>query len=332
MDVAGTEFLVTGSTGFIGSAVAARLAAMGASVRGLSRDPQKAAASPYQVYVGDIRELSSIRPAFEGIDIVVHSAALVSERANPEDLHRVNVDGVKNVLAASRDAGVKRIVHVSSCAVYGSPQVFGVDERTPLKEAGSPYHVSKVQAERAIRAWVSRSDLELVIARPSQVYGPGSEPFTIRPMRAILSGRMFLIDGGRFLFKPVFIDNLVEGLIRCATHPEAPSQAFNLTDGYSIPWRILFGAYAHMAGVDRLPSLPYPAAWLLALAFEAQAALAGEPANINRRAIQSLRSMNSFSNRKAVTKLGWEPEVGLEGGLRRTEVWLREAGYLPPVA
>lgn len=329
MNIQGKKVLVTGITGFIGGALAARLNALGASVRGISRDAGKAARSPYEVTIGDISDLNSIRPAFEAAEIVIHSAALVSERADPALLRSVNVAGVENVIKAGREAGVERLVHVSSCAVYGSPQVFGVDEMTPLKESGSPYHVSKVQAERTIFESGGLDGMQVVIARPSQVYGPGSEQFTLRPMRAILSGRMFLIDGGRYMCKPVFIENLVDGLLLCATHADAPTQAFNLTDGYVLPWRVFFGAYAHMVGVKKLPSLPYPAAWLAALAFEAVAKVKAQEPNVNRRAIQSLRSMNSFSNRKARRVLDWEPSVGFEEGMKRTESWLRACGVLP---
>lgn len=329
MDLKGKRILVTGITGFIGGALAERLETLGASVAGVTRDRDKAAASAHDVSIGDISDFESIRPAFDGAEIVVHSAALVSERADPELLHEVNVGGVENLVRACREAGVRRLVHVSSCAVYGSPQVFGIDEQTPMREAGSPYHVSKVRAEQALFATGPLGDLEVVIARPSQVWGPGSEPFTLRPMKAILSRRMFLIDGGRFMCKPVFIDNLVDGLLLCANHHDAPGQAFNLTDGYVVPWRVFFGAYARMAGVKNLPSLPYPAAWLAALVFETLATIKGRESNVNRRAIQSLRSMNSFSNRKAREMVGWEPKVGFEAGMVRTESWLRSSGVLP---
>lgn len=332
MDFAGRTILITGITGFIGSALAARLDLLGANVRGLSHDPGRAQASPYETSVGDVSHLEDILPAFEGVHAVVHCAAVVNERADPELLEKVNVAGAENVVEACRSQRVKRLVHVSSCAVYGSPQVFGIDERTPLRQAGSPYHRSKVRAEQAILQAGQLADLKVVIARPSQVYGPGSDPFAVRPIKAIQRGRMFLIDGGRFLFKPVYIENLVDGLLLCLTHPDAPGEAFNLVDGYVVPWKVYFGAYAHMAGVDRLPSLPYPAAWLAGLLFEGLAKVQGTSPNINRKAVQSLRSMNSFSNRKARDVLGWEPKVDLSEGLRRTEAWLRETERLPEKA
>src|SRR5690606_30485970 len=108
----------------------------------------------------------------------------------------------------------------------------------------------------------------------------------------------------------------------------AVGEAINLTDGAPVPWRDFFGAYARMAGVERLPSIPYSVAWLVGLVSEGVAALRGKSPAISRATIRTLCSRNSFSNRKAQALLGWQPAVDLAEGMRRTEVWLRAHGYL----
>jgi nucleoside-diphosphate-sugar epimerase len=139
---------------------------------------------------------------------------------------------------------------------------------------------------------------------------------------------MVLIDGGRHLCKPLYIDNLVDGLTLCASSDAAVGQAFNFSDGAPVTWSQFFGAYAQMLGASKLPSLPYPLAWLVAIAFEAREKLTGKPASLNRRVLRSLTSNNSFSNQKAQAVLGWQPRVDLSEGMRRTAAWLRQHGYL----
>ncbi len=331
MELRGKRALVTGATGFIGGHLADRLLREGVHVRAFVRDPAKAsqlAAQGAEIFVGDITRPATLPPALQGCQILFHAAAYVGESGDREAVWAVNVDGTRNVVQAAVDTGLERFVHVSSCAVYGSPQRFDIDESTPTRLKGEVYHDSKLAAEQIVFQAYREQDLPVVVARPSQVYGPGSRQFTIRPVELIKAGRMILIDGGRHLCKPVYIDSVVEGLLRCAQVDEAVGQAINLTDGIGVPWRDFFGYYGKMLGVERFPSLPYPVAWVLALTFELRAAMKGKRASLNRRAIHSLRSSNSFSNLKARQLLGWEPVVSLDEGMRRTAAWLKENGYL----
>ncbi len=331
MDGSRQPILITGITGFIGGHLARRMLASGVLVRGLSRAPDRAAdlsVAGAEIVRGDLLDPASLRRAVDGCDVIFHAAAEVGERPGRERLMTVNVQGTEHLVSAALDAGVRRFVHLSSCAVYGSPQLLGIDETFPLQMGASDYHDSKVRSEAVVWNAITSRGLPAVIARPSQVYGPGSEIFTIRPVKAIRSGRMFLIDGGRHFCKPIFIDDLVRGLLACAVVPEAAGEAFNFTNDDPVPWRVFFGSYAAMMGRRELPSLPYSLAWPLALANEAWAKLRGRQPGVNRRTLASLHSTNSFSNRKAKRVLGWAPRITLEEGMRRTQAWLGEEGYL----
>jgi nucleoside-diphosphate-sugar epimerase len=323
--------LVTGATGYIGSRLSQRLLQMKyTAVRALVREAANArflAAKGVEVIEGDLTDPSTLPPAVAGVSCIYHAAAWVDEQGSRGNMWAVNVEGTRHLIEAAMAAGSPRFVHLSSCAVYGSPQTFGIDEHTPMRQGASLYHDSKIAAEDVV--WRAHAQgLRAVVARPSQVYGPGSRQFTLRPVRMIQHGQMILIDGGRFLFKPIYIDNLIDALILCGTHPEAEGKAFNLTDGFAIPWRLYFGAYAQMLGRKRLPSVPFPLAWLVAAGYEVLGAMRGRPASVTRRAVSSLRSSNSFSNLKARRLLGWEPRVGFEEGMRRTRTWLEENGHL----
>lgn len=327
----GHAIVVTGATGYIGSRLIERLLETpGTQVRAFVRDPSKAEALRQmgaEIAVGDLTDPDSVLAAVRGASRIYHAGACVDEQAPRDELWAVNVDGTRNLVEAAFTAGSPRLIHLSSCAVYGSAQLLAIDEETPIRTGASPYHDSKVGAEEVV--WAAQSQgLPITLARPSQVYGPGSPNFTIRPIEAIQSGKMILIDGGRHWCKPVYIDNLLDGLLILGDHPRALGQAFNLVDGYAVPWRLFFGAYAHMLGRHQLPSVPFPLAWLAAWAEEISASIRGKRPALTRRTVTSLRSTNTFSNLKARQLLGWAPRIGFEEGMQRTQRWLADSGYL----
>ncbi|MFN8489217.1 MAG: NAD-dependent epimerase/dehydratase family protein [Caldilineaceae bacterium] len=332
MELRNTTALITGATGYIGGRLAQRLITEeGMQVRALVRTPSKAqwlAELGCEIAPGDITDPSTIRQAITGCQVVFHAAAWVSERGQRAEIWAVNVTGTQHLVDAAVAAQVQRFVQVSSCAVYGSQQRFNIDETTPTRLSGNLYADSKVEAEEVVWRAYRENKLPIAIARASQVYGLGSPQFTVRPVEMIQKGKMLLIDGGRHLCKPIYIDNLVDGLILCAKVDAAIGQAFNFSDGAPVPWRDFFGAYAKMFGKTKLPSVPYPVAWLAAVAAEAQGYITGKPARLNRRVFRSLRSNNSFSNQKAQLVLGWKPRVDLQTGMQQTEKWLRDAGYI----
>lgn len=331
MEIRGKRALVTGATGFIGSHLAKRLVAEGVQVRALVRQPEKGrqlAGRGIEPVQGDITVPATLAPAMQDCHIVFHAAAWVGEGGSKANVWTVNVEGTQNVVEAAAAAGVVRFIHLSSCAVYGSLQKFNVDETTPTRKRGNLYGDSKVAAEEVVFRAYREHGLPVVVARASQVYGPGSYQFTIRPVELIKSGKMVLIDGGRYLCKPIFIDNLVDGLILCAQSEAAIGEAFNLADDTPIPWRDFFGAYGRMLNTPSFPAVPFALAWLVALYHEIRAAIKGQKASLNRGAVKALRSSNSFSNQKARQLLGWEPRVDFSEGMQLTQAWLRAKGYL----
>ncbi len=332
MDLSGERVLVTGATGLIGSHLAERLAlAGGALVRGLARDRRSAhwlAERGVDLVCGDVTDASSLANAVHGCSVVFHAAGWVHEGGSRAEAWTVNVDGTKNLVDVALRANVKRFVHLSSSHVYGFPSVQAVDETHPVRPCGRPYSDSKVAAEAVVFAAHRENGLPVVVARPSQVYGPRSAQFTIRPVEAIKRGRMTLVDGGRFLCNPIFIDDLIDGLVLCATTDAAIGEAINFTGGVAVPWSDFFGHYGRMLGVDRFRSVPYPFAWLIAWGNEIRTAIKGKRARINREVIRSLRARCSFSNEKARRLLGWTPRYDLAEGMKRTEAWLRAEGYL----
>jgi nucleoside-diphosphate-sugar epimerase len=324
--------LITGASGFIGGRLAERLVQeQGAQVRALVRSSAQAtklAALGCEPVLGDLTDPASLQQAVAGCAYLFHAGAWVRETGRRDELWAVNVAGTKHLAEAASAAGVQRFIHLSSCAVYGSPQRFGVDERAPMQRGASLYANSKIAAEDVIWHSYQRAGLPVVVARPSQVYGLGSPQFTLRPVQMIRAGKLVLVDGGRHWCKPLYIDNLVDGLVCCATIESAVGQAYNLSDGDPVRWRDFFGAYVAMLGAPPLRSAPRAVVWLAALVMEGVARLRRREASLNRRVVRTLCSDNSFSNQKAQQQLGWSPLIDLAEGMRRTEQWLRIHGYL----
>jgi nucleoside-diphosphate-sugar epimerase len=333
MGLAGKQILITGATGFIGSRLAQRLVTEeGARVRALVRNPEKGRSLVdlgVELAPGDITAPASLQAAISGCQLIFHAAAWVSERGTKAEVWRVNVTGTENMVKAAVANRASRFVHLSSCAVYGSLQRHNIDEQTPTQMRGNLYGDSKVAAEQVVFRAYQEQQLPVVVVRASQVYGPGSPQFTIRPVEVIKAGKMILIDGGRHLCKPIYIDDLIDGLILCAKHEAAVGEAINLTDNEAIAWRDFFGAYGQMLKIDSFPSIPFSLALGLAYANEIKAAVTGKEAGFSRRVVKALCSSNSFSNQKARKLLGWEPKVNFSEGMRRTEAWLRAERYLP---
>jgi nucleoside-diphosphate-sugar epimerase len=332
MELKGKTALVTGATGFIGGRLAERLRIEeGVNVRALVRQPAKArrlADLGIEIVPGDITNPVSLPAAVAGCQLVFHAAAHVSEGVGDRAaVWAVNVTGAENIANAAVAAGVERFIHLSSCAVYGSLQQPNIDEQTPTRRRGHLYGDSKVAAEEAVFLAQREQGLPVVAARASHVYGPGSQ-LSIRPVQTIKAGKMILIDGGRHLCKPIYIDDLVDGLILCATVEAAVGQAINFTNDAPVPWREYFGAYGQMLGVHSLPSVPFALAWLIAGFYELKASMTGKKPALNRELVKFLRSDSSFSNQKARALLGWKPQVDLTEGMQRTEAWLRAEGYL----
>lgn len=326
MALEGRRVFVTGATGFIGGAVALRLAAEGARVTGLARDPARAgflSEAGVEVVQGDIGDPERLRAQVAGAEVVFHLAALAGVATHAR-MAAVNIWGTDNVLQAARDAGVARFVHVSTISVYGYTRRGVVDETARLHPIGEGYGDTKAIGERL----ALRSGLPATVVRPAQVYGPRSQPWTVR---LIDLTRWFvpLVDGGRGTCHPIYIDDIVDLLVLAAHHPDAPGQVFNGSPDPPPTWRDFLTGYGRMHGHSRVVSVPR---WLLALPLGvAEGAFRLTDRRLPVRTMLNFLTADvTYSNRKAREVLGWTPRVDLAEGMRRSEAWLRAHGHLPP--
>jgi nucleoside-diphosphate-sugar epimerase len=325
--------LLTGVTGFIAGHLAERLLAEGISVRGTARRlsqtfevSETSKVSPgFAVVQADLLDPPSLTRAAAGSCTIVHAAAWTGgPELLPEAGYRVNVEGTRNVLASAQAAGIERFVYVSSVAVYGLNRAPLVDESMPTPPVGQAYSDSKIAAEKLVRD----SGLPYVIIRPASTYGPRGTAWTIGPIESIKQGRLVLLGRDTGLVTPGYIDNVVDGLMLALSRSAALGQAFNLCDDRAVTFREFYLAYARMLGKESLPTVP---GWFAGLARSRPGRLArrlaGRP-EVGPWSLHFRCNPSQFSVAKARHLLGYAPRVDFAEGMRRTEAWLRAAGYL----
>ncbi|MBN1427101.1 MAG: NAD-dependent epimerase/dehydratase family protein [Anaerolineae bacterium] len=326
-DLSGKRILVTGATGFIGGHLARKLHGEGADVLALERTPGKGdalARDGIAVVKGDITDRAQMATLFgsQNVQIVMHIAAWLGGRPF-SNFRLVNVDATRLLAELSARYGIERFVFTSSIAVYGPHGDADVDETTPLKPYNSPYADTKIQAESTVQEIARSTNLPFVIVRPGMVYGPGSRGWTIRLAQWARSGKLPLIDGGHGTAYPVYIDNLVDLLVACATHPAAVGEIFNGVDDGPVTYAEFLGGYMAMIPTHRAIRLP---GWIPKILTTLANPFYPETSLIYLA--DQLSGRGWVSNRKAKDRLGWTPHVSLKEGLANSEAWLREMGIL----
>jgi UDP-N-acetylglucosamine/UDP-N-acetyl-alpha-D-glucosaminouronate 4-epimerase len=303
--------LVTGGAGFIGSHLAERLLANGASVRvldnfstGHQRNLEFAAPGRIEVVTGDLRDPEAVRRAVAGVEVVFHEAALASvERsiADPALVNDVNVGGTLNLLTAAREAKVRRVVFAGSSSVYGNAADLPKhEEQRPVPI--SPYGVSKLAAEEYLRVFHHVYGLETVTLRYFNVFGPrqtaDSEYAAVIPIflaRIFRGEQPFIYGDGEQSRDFTYIDDVVDANLRAAEAPLAPGQTINIACGRRHSVADLCQQLIAFAGADL------------------------EPIHKAPRAGDVRHSQADIA--RARTLLGYAPRVEFETGLRRTFDW-----------
>lgn len=305
---------VTGSNGFVGSALCRALTSAGHFVRAASRkipttiDRQNVE----HIEIGEMNSKTEWSLALAGVDCVIHCAArahVMSDVAEyPLSAYRsVNVDGSRRLAEQAADSGVQRLVYISSIKVNGEKTISGspfstYDSPAPV----DPYSLSKWEAERALWEVASRTGLEIVIVRPPLIYGPGVKGNLARLLRLIRLGMPLPFATLRNRRSLIGLDNLLDFLIRCVELPAAKDQTFLVCDGEDLSTADLV---RHMATAAGCPTklVPVP---LFMLRYGATI--------LNKKAeIERLVESLEIDNRHSCERLKWTPAVNVPEGIRR---------------
>ncbi len=325
--------LVTGATGFLGSAVARALVASGNRVRVLARpasDKRNLAGLDVEITAGDLDRPETLPPALEGITALYHVAADYRLWVrDPAQMYRTNVEGSAALIRAAAAAGVGRAVYTSSVAVLGIDNGGKpADEDTPVTvdDMVGHYKRSKFLAEEAVKATARETGLPVVIVNPSTPIGPRDiKPTpTGRTIVMAASGKMpAYVDTGLNL---VHVDDCAQGHL-LAFAKGAPGERYILGgEDYSLAR--MQAAIAEMSGHKPARiSLPVAPLWPLALAAEFAARFTGREPMLIRDTLRMARKRMYFSSAKAARELGYRTRPAIEG-LRDAVTWFKEAGYL----
>jgi nucleoside-diphosphate-sugar epimerase len=318
--------LVTGGTSLLARCTAEVLLARGDEVVLLQRHP-----SPIDTrqVLADIRDSDAVLAATEGCDAVIHAAAKVGVVGDEADYRAINVDGTANVVAAARQHGIGRMVHVStpSVAHAGHSLVGAVAEPPVTGRRSAWYPETKAVAERL--ALGAASDAFPVVAiRPHLVWGPGDTQLVGRIVERARAGRLAIVGGGTALIDTTYLDNAASALVAAldAAVPGARcvGRAYVIANGEPRPIRELIDGILHAAGVDVTPrEVPLRVATGVGAVVErvwARAKPTEEPP-LTRFLAEQLGTAHWFDPRPARDDLGWHPTVSIDEGLARLATW-----------
>jgi nucleoside-diphosphate-sugar epimerase len=323
--------LVTGATGFTGGHLARWLAVRGDHVRALVRDRARASAletAGIELVEGDLTDAGARARAADGVDVIYNIAALYRTAGLPADRYRaVNAVAAGALVETARSAGVRRVVHCSTVGVHGDIEHPPANEDAPMRP-GDVYQATKLEGEALARRAASAGDVELVIARPSGIYGPGDRRL-LKLFGAVARRKFVMLGDGRIFYHLTYVDDLCEGFRLCATVPHAAGRTYILAGGEVTTLNELIAITADVAGVPpptrRLPVWPV---WLAGAACEAICRPFGIEPPIYRRRVDFFTKSRAFDIGRARAELGFSPSVGLREGIRTTLEWYREQRWI----
>ena len=327
------KILVTGGTGFTGTALVRRLLMDGHSVvafdykQGLAASELKRRGA--ELLLGSVTDRELVTRAIRGVDVVYHLAAAFRELNVPEQhYYEVNVEGTRNVLTAAARSGVQKVIYCSTCGVHGNIDDPPADEDAPIQPADY-YQQTKYEAEPFVREW-NRRGLRTTILRPAAIYGPGDPERFFMIFKRVARGVFPMFGDGKTLYHPLYIDNLVDAFIAAMPPEVGNGEAYLIADENYVAIEDLVKAVAAALGVTvSIPHYPLVPLIVAGHVCETLCKPFGITPPIFPRRVDWYRQNRAFDIRKAKRDLGYRPAVGLTEGLARTASWYRAEGYLP---
>lgn len=283
---------------------------------------------PFGVVLGDLRDPGALAAAVRGVEVVYHLAAVYRSAGASRGLYRgVNATAVGQLLEAAAAARVRRVVHCSTVGVHGDVEHPPAAEDAPFRP-GDVYQLTKLEGERLAREARDRLGIEVTIARPSGIYGPGDRRL-LKLFRGVARRRFVTLGRGEIYYHLTYIDNLVEGFRLCGEHAAAANREYILAGPEVTTLNELVALIADAASVPpprlHLPVWPF---WMAGALTELVTVPFGIEPPIYRRRVDFFTKSRAFDIGRARRELGYAPRVGLREGIGRTLDWYRQHGWL----
>jgi len=322
--------LVSGASGFLGSHVAETLIDQGHEVRALVRRSSKTdflESRGVELCVASLETGDGLEAALEGVDAVVHGAAIVKART-PEEFHAVNAGGTERLLAAAREhcPGLRRFVLVSSLAAHG----FGTNGNPrPVDAESAPvthYGHSKLAAERAVLA--AADALPVTVIRPPAIYGPrDTEMFAFFQ---IVNRRVVTFLGSpNNRLSLIYVSDCARAVVAVLTKDHPSGRVYFVEDGRTYSQKEFAETVERALGKRALKfSVPIGVVSVAAIGSELWGKLTNRAMMLTRDKVNELKEQQVCAGREIREELGWEPEVDFEEGARRSVAWYRQEGWL----
>ncbi|MFL5659886.1 MAG: NAD-dependent epimerase/dehydratase family protein [Ktedonobacteraceae bacterium] len=326
------SILVTGATGFLGTALVTELVKQQQPVRILARDAEKARAQfgdAVTVMTGEITDQQQVQQAVDGITTIYHLVGRLYHPSVPTELYyQTHLEGTRILLEACRgQSQIRRIVHCSTTGVHGVTGNTPAAEDAPYAPT-NPYEVTKLESELLALKFHREYGLPVSVVRPGLVYGPG-DLHLLGFFLSIRKGLFRVIAGGKALLHPIYIDDMTAAFLLCGERTEAIGRSYNIAGERPVTIRELATAIAHSLDKE-LPGGSIPL-WLANLASDIFAlipSMRGERAPLTRSRVKFLTNSRVYDCRRAQTELGFKAQVDLDEGMQRTAAWYHKHQYL----
>jgi nucleoside-diphosphate-sugar epimerase len=330
------EILITGGNGFLGRNLVLALQERGASLRVLALATENTTwleERGVRIFRGDLRDLEALQVPMQGVDKVVHLAAMMGTWRSMQDYAAVNVTGTENICRLALANNVQRVVHISSAMVYNMASGHPVTEDEPLQPLDEPYSMTKADGDRLVQRMIAEDHLPAVIIRPGTIFGPGDLLNFGRIAERLKAGKGIRIGSGKNAVPFVYVTDVVQGLLLALEHERAPGQAYNIANDQPLTQQELFSFIAEeVGGMPPRLYVPYFPLYSAAFAAERLANLSGHRLSpfVTRHGVKLYGADNLISIDKARRELGYVPQVSLREGIRLTAAWYRQRDVHAP--
>jgi nucleoside-diphosphate-sugar epimerase len=324
------RILLTGATGFVGRHLIIELITKYRDITVLARktsDISSLRNSGIKIKYGELSDVSSLANAADNIDIIIHLAALMSDKdyLPYSDFYKTNVLGTRNLLSVS-SGRIKQFILVSTVGVFGATPRKGLDESAPYGRVISKYERSKVEAEKYALDFCAKNKVNLTILRLGQLYGPGMKYGWPQVLRSIEGSRMFILGKGEKLLHLTNIQDAVNGILVVIDNEKSYGEIFNICAKDACEVKEVFFMMADKLDKPNPKFIPLFPVYCLAAVMELF------PRKIKPKALQYLdthrlgffRFNHVYKINKAQALLGYFPKISLEEGITELVSWYKK--------